>query len=235
MHNLGHAYLDVGRLTEAEKLLEEVLRRQKAKLGPDHPQTLTSMDYLARVYHAAGRRAEHDPALSTEQRRKEMHAYYAKAHDCLTEVAHLSPQDPRRTYSLAWFLVNCPDATYRNPKRAVELAKQAVTWAPQDGTAWYWLGITAYRAGHWKEAITALDKAMELLKQSDGSDRLFLAMAYWQLGDKQKARQWYDQAAAWMEKNKSPSVVRDLRSEAAALLGIQEQHTKDKETPTKKK
>jgi len=32
------------------------------------------------------------------------------------------------------------------------------------------------------------------LAGGDGETRLFLAMAYWQIGQKQEARQWYDKA-----------------------------------------
>ena len=36
-------------------LLEETLKLRKAKLGPDHPETLISMNNLADAYQAAGR------------------------------------------------------------------------------------------------------------------------------------------------------------------------------------
>ena len=38
----------------ALKLYEETLALQKAKLGPDHPDTLASMNNLANSYAAAG-------------------------------------------------------------------------------------------------------------------------------------------------------------------------------------
>src|SRR5262245_57753761 len=44
---------------------------------------------------------------------------------------------------------------------------------------------------------------------------LFLAMAHWHLGSKDKARKWYDQAVQWMEKNqpKNEELLR-FRAEA---------------------
>jgi Tetratricopeptide repeat len=51
----GHA---TGRTQEALKLREETLQLQKAKLGPDHPNTLTSMNNLAVSYEAVGRTRE---------------------------------------------------------------------------------------------------------------------------------------------------------------------------------
>jgi hypothetical protein len=55
-------------------------------------------------------------------------------------------------------------------------------------------------------------------------DTFFLAMAHWQLGDKEEARRWYYQAVAWMEKySPMDEDLRRFRPEAAALLGIKTQ------------
>ena len=50
-------------------------------------------------------------------------------------------------------------------------------------------------------------------------DFFFLAMAHWQLGEKEQARQWNDKAVAWMDKNtpKDEELLR-FRAEAEALL-----------------
>ena len=47
MNNLAISYADLGRHAEALKLHEETLALRKAKLGPDHPDTLSSMNNLA--------------------------------------------------------------------------------------------------------------------------------------------------------------------------------------------
>ena len=48
-------------------------------------------------------------------------------------------------------------------------------------------------------------------------------MAHQQKGDKDQARQWYDRAAIWMEKNKpKDEELLRFRAEAAALLGVSE-------------
>ena len=48
-------------------------------------------------------------------------------------------------------------------------------------------------------------------------------MAYWQVGEKNKAREWYGKATNWMEKTKAkdPSLLR-FREEARKLLGLPE-------------
>ena len=55
MNNLAVAYQAAGKLDLALPLYEETLELRKAKLGPDHPDTLTSMNNLAMAYQAAGK------------------------------------------------------------------------------------------------------------------------------------------------------------------------------------
>jgi uncharacterized protein HemY len=61
-------------------------------------------------------------------------------------------------------LATSPDSKFRDPKRAVELAKKAVKLAPKEGNYWNTLGVAQYRASDWKEAIAALEKSIELLR-----------------------------------------------------------------------
>jgi eukaryotic-like serine/threonine-protein kinase len=53
MNNLAAAYDNAGKLDLAMPLLEEALKLQKAKLGPDHPGTLTCMNNLAAAFWKA--------------------------------------------------------------------------------------------------------------------------------------------------------------------------------------
>jgi tetratricopeptide (TPR) repeat protein len=55
MNNLANSYSAAGRTQEAFKLREETLQLRKAKLGPDHPDTLMSMSNLAVSYSELGR------------------------------------------------------------------------------------------------------------------------------------------------------------------------------------
>jgi tetratricopeptide (TPR) repeat protein len=58
MSNVAKSYDALGRHAEALKLHEETLALRKAKLGPDHPDTLVSMYDLANCYEALGRQGE---------------------------------------------------------------------------------------------------------------------------------------------------------------------------------
>ena len=107
----------------------------------------------------------------------------------------------------------------------MELAKKAVELAPKEGGYWNTLGVTHCRAGEWKAAIESLEKSMQLLSGKEESfNTFFLAMAHWQLDEKDEARKWYDQALEWMEKNKpQDEELKRFRAEVAELLGLKEQ------------
>jgi uncharacterized protein HemY len=122
--------------------------------------------------------------------------------------------------SLAWLLATCPDAKVRDGARAVELAKKAVERAPKQEAYHNTLGAAHYRAAAWNDAVATLEKSMELRNGGDSSDWFFLAMAHWQLNNKDEARQWYGRAVEWMEMNATANeeLIR-FRAEAAELLG----------------
>jgi uncharacterized membrane-anchored protein len=50
-----------------------------------------------------------------------------------------------------------------------------------------------------------------------------MAMAHWQMGDKDEARKYCDQATKWIEESNTGDIVlRHFQDEAAELLGIKE-------------
>jgi superkiller protein 3 len=124
---------------------------------------------------------------------------------------------------LAWTLATDPAPARRDPGRAVSAAREAVEMNPQERNHHNTLGVALYRAGHWKEAVATLEKSMALSKGGDSFDWFFLAMAHWQLGDHEKARTWYGQAARWMDQNQpQDEELRRFRAEAAELLEVKE-------------
>ena len=58
MANLASTYCDEGRWTEAEELQMQEIETRKQVLGPEHPDTLSSMSDLAAVYWKQGRYKE---------------------------------------------------------------------------------------------------------------------------------------------------------------------------------
>jgi tetratricopeptide (TPR) repeat protein len=139
------------------------------------------------------------------------------------ELALANDPDARRgvgDHALAWFLIDCPAIQFRDPARAVELARRALQSAPQSGRYWFTLGLAQYRAGQPRDAIASLHKSMDLMSGGNSRQWFFLGMAHWQIGEKDEARKWYDRAAQWMEKNRRrDDELRRFRAEAEVLMG----------------
>ena len=142
------------------------------------------------------------------------------------EAIRLKADHAEAHCNLAEVLLTHPDPKRRDPRQALELARQGVEFArkarnPNEGNIWNTVGMAHYRTGDWKAAVKALEKSMELRKGGDSYDWFFLAMAHWQLGAKDKAREWYDRAVRWMDKNQpTDEELRRFRAEAAELLGL---------------
>src|SRR5262249_39401002 len=128
---------------------------------------------------------------------------------------------------LAWILATCPDASRRDARRAVELARDAVALAPKRGEYSNTLGVALYRAGNWNGAIMALNQSVAL-QGPNSWDGFFLAMARWKSGDHTEARRSFDEAVRWMAKNKPNDDLRRFRAEAAELLEIRDQVPSEK-------
>jgi WD40 repeat protein/serine/threonine protein kinase/tetratricopeptide (TPR) repeat protein len=156
-------------------------------------------------------------ALSRKQMTKEAIAAFEAA-------LRLDPGSALAQHQLARLLATCPELRFRDPQRAVALAQSAVKLAPKNGEFQNTLGMALYRAGRWKEAIAALETATDLRTAGNVRDGLFLAMAHWQLGDREAARTWYEKAMRWMQKDKSSDEELDrFRAEAADLMGLPSQ------------
>jgi tetratricopeptide (TPR) repeat protein len=125
--------------------------------------------------------------------------------------------------SVAWNLATDPDAGSRDPKQALEFARQALTIAPGEPAFWNTRGAAAYRDGDWKQASEAFEKSMNLNKGGDGNDWFFLAMVRWQQNNHGEARQWLDKAITWLNQNKPMNLeelnqLNRFRAEAELLM-----------------
>ena len=161
--------------------------------------------------------------------RAKLHALYQQYAKALEDYDTATEQSSRAEFPIrdhsdlkneaAWFLANCPNTAFRNPARARQLAQAAVDRHPEQSHHWRTLGAAHYRAGDWKAALSALKTCMKLRREGDGVAWFFAAMAHWKLADKEQARQWFDQAVAWMEKEQPQNdELRRYRTEAEILL-----------------
>jgi tetratricopeptide (TPR) repeat protein len=133
----------------------------------------------------------------------------------------LNPDSAEAHRGLAWLRANCRDPTFRDMTDAVLLARRAAELAPTYAGSWTTLGAVNYRAGDWQAARTALERAQEI-HGVDGFICFFLAMAHWQLGEKEKAHKAFAEAVEWMAKNqpRNDDLAR-FRAEAAELLKVE--------------
>jgi serine/threonine protein kinase/tetratricopeptide (TPR) repeat protein len=260
MNNLAAMLSEQGHLEEASKLYEEALNMLKRTREAEHPLILTIKNNLAELLSRQGQRKEARKlleevlharqrvfgkknqatlqtayvlaTLSADQGQfEEARRLYEEALQIQRSVRPGHPETLRTMNSLAWLLATASDVKVRNPQRAVELAKELVQDSPKQSGRWNTLGVAYYRAGDWNHAIEALEKSEELAPgKTLAYNAVFLAMAHWKLEEKEKARQWYDRAVSWMEKNrpKDPEIIQ-FRAEAAQLLGVA-----DPKAPVKK-
>jgi tetratricopeptide (TPR) repeat protein len=128
-----------------------------------------------------------------------------------------------RCIDIAWGLANRPESI-RDPQRALVLARRAVELAPRVGILLKTLGACQYRAGHYGEAITALERSRAIDRgRYAGIDLFFMAMAYHRPGHRAEARGSFDHAIRWVREQKGlpepyTTELSTFRAEAEALL-----------------
>jgi serine/threonine protein kinase/uncharacterized protein HemY len=185
-----------------ESLREDVTKRAK-RLREERPDDAGPLFYAALAQALVG---DADGAVET-----------------LSQIAVRRPGKHKVWYfridQLAFTLAVRPDSHERYPGVALDLAQQAIEMAPQAGEVWSTLGIAQYRAASWQAAVAALKKSVELKSRRDVACWLFLAMAHWQLGEKETARAWYDKATHWMDQHQpNREELKLFRAEAEEVM-----------------
>jgi tetratricopeptide (TPR) repeat protein len=213
--NLADILFRMGNHEELAKVAVEIPRSS--------PETWKDFHTIAGYLLQCVMLARKDAKLTGAQQKALAEKYAGQLKQPLQDAIQRCGNDAVAHNTLARFLAFAPDPLVRDPARALPLAKRAVELAPKDGNYWNTLAGASYRTGDWQAAVTALEKSMEFRQGGDSFNWFFLAMAHWQLGHKDEARQWYDRAVAWMEKNlPGDEILRGLRVEAAALLGLKD-------------
>jgi tetratricopeptide (TPR) repeat protein len=230
--NHAQAHLELGLTFVAKQSWDDAIAefRQTIELRPNHGWGHCN---LANAYHHTG---QLDEAVAAYRTTIELEPKYAAAHyglgnalgqqgkfdeaiACFEKSIELDPNMADAHNSCAWLLATTPDSNLRDADRAVTLAKKAVELEHKNASYWNTLGVALYRAGHWKEALAALDHSMNLSGGGSPCDWLFVAMSHWQLDDKDEARKSYDKAIEWMEANaKGNEQLIRFRAEAEELL-----------------
>jgi eukaryotic-like serine/threonine-protein kinase len=195
------AYYNLGAALTAQQKLDEAIAcyRTLVELVPKSPRAHSSLG----------------SALAGQQKLDEAIACYRKA-------IELNPKYAMAHNNLAWLRATCSDPKLREPAEAIAAANKAMELDPNNPLFPSTLGAAYYRSGDWQAAIAAFEKSMELRNGGDSIEWFFLAMAHCQLGDKDKARAWFDRAVQWMDKHQPENEeLRRFRAEAAELLQIE--------------
>ena len=220
LEGLGGSLMATGRPDEAESAYREAVEIREALAAEAPDPDLAGA--LAAAREALGRALAENGATAEaiEERRIALGLRDMLVGD--------HPDDPeshgRRVDALndlAWLLSDDPDPGHDDPSWAVRLAEEAVSAAPARGDCWNTLGVARYRSGDWAGAVEALERSAAF----DGGggtafDHFFRAMAWRRLGEPDRARDWFDRAVAWADRNRPghPGLAR-FRREAVTVLG----------------
>ncbi|MBL7044534.1 MAG: tetratricopeptide repeat protein [Pirellulaceae bacterium] len=135
-----------------------------------------------------------------------------------------NPNDAGVLNNLAWAYATAPEGL-RDGDQAVDLAERAVSFEPGNQNHINTLGTAYYRAGQYDKAISTLEgNAAGRTDASVGFDLYPLAMSYFALEQKDKARETYERAAEFHRRNEDRlssnhwQEMHEFRIEAATLL-----------------
>ena len=229
-YNLGVALRHKGLFDEAITASKEAIRLQ-----PDHGHAYCT------IGHALRQKGLIDEAIAASNEAVRLWPGNACGHRCLglalrdkgltneaiasyKEAIRLQPDYAAAYGTLSDLLANAADPKLRDTAEADKLARKAVELAPRCSLSWHALGWALYRTGAWKDSIEAFHKSMGLQVDPKGGDSgqwFGLAVAHWQLGNKEEARTWHGRGVQWMDKHQPKNEeLRQFRAEATELVGM---------------
>lgn len=249
--SLGESRFRHQKLTEGMELMQAALGQGATLLG-EYPESrrihrLNAWNYMS-FGNAHTMLANHDKALAAfESALSELdsddpsfkaefqyrlglaHWYYgtkATAKKLFEDaiVGRRSSSDFTSKNGLAMLYVACPDPDFRDPEQTIRIFEESTTKTAFEAQA---LGPAYFRCREYKTAIKHIQESMRIRNDGDAFDWIFLAMAHWQCGDKEKAQYWYDRVVEAIDQKRpflrcmfdSPYQLEDLKKEAETLMG----------------
>jgi eukaryotic-like serine/threonine-protein kinase len=255
----AYAHRGVGDVLKAQGKLDDAIAayRRSIELDPNFARAYRDLG------HALNSKGKVDDAITAYRKAIELDPINTNAHDnlghiletqgklddaiaCYRRSIELNPKSawPRNALGSAlgkkgWDLANHLDPKLRDPKRAVELGKEAVELAPQSAMAWQYLGWVQYRAGNWKASIEALEKSCELEKGGDCGQWIVMCLAHWKWANEKElpeqergrhqaeARRCYERAIQQIDghpglNDSVGQAIRAFRAEAGKLLDVKD-------------
>jgi tetratricopeptide (TPR) repeat protein/tRNA A-37 threonylcarbamoyl transferase component Bud32 len=119
----------------------------------------------------------------------------------------------------AWFLVTCPDESLRDPKRALELARQATSINPENANQVSTLAFAFYENGDYDAAIENFEKSTQLSADLAPLNVLMTALAQAKSGKIETARRSLAEAIRLNKSNATePELFEIYRQEAEQII-----------------
>ena len=138
----------------------------------------------------------------------------------------------RHQYHLSYVLATCPAEQFRDPRRAVSLAKRALQLSPNSTRLYNALARAQMAAGDYEGAIETFQTAASIAGAEHPTHlRFALALAYWHAGDRQRGRQLYDEVVLELEDKPSglwyAIEYQVLRADLEQAMGIKKQESQE--------
>jgi serine/threonine protein kinase len=160
MHNVARSYEDLGRRTDAVKLLEETLSLMKVKLGRDDPETLGTMNNLADAYGNLGRYAD---AVKLDEETVALET--AKL-----GLVHRQTLGTMNNLAIGYRILGRHDDSRRLLEKTLALLKAKMpddrfTLNCMDSLAWTYMDL-----GRYSDALKLHEETLALMKAKIGPD-----------------------------------------------------------------
>lgn len=95
---------------------------------------------------------------------------YEKAKELIEVLLKEFPEEYQLMNNLAWIYASADDLSFRNAKRAIELAQEAMVLAPNDYHIWSTLSESYYVSGQYEKAYRAINQMKRLVMKSGGQN-----------------------------------------------------------------
>jgi tetratricopeptide (TPR) repeat protein len=226
LNYLFHVEIQISDHDAADRALDEMAALYRSELAHGFDE---SSDMVTNLLRSVDEVAQ-DMSTSPQYREARVRGGYLLFKAITRELGHQSSFHHKDLHILADVLSTAPEE-FREPQLALKFAQRASELKPDDPMARQSLAWARYRVGDWKGCVEWLEKRGTNPKTGD----FIAAMAYWKLGDRAEARAVFDLADAWLKgyedrwkkeygqgvrHHPEPWMLRPVRSEAAALLGV---------------
>lgn len=132
---VGKAYMEEGEFIEAKSAFERAV-----KINPQHAEARYTLGHLY---------------IEVEQ--------YKKAEELLLQLINEFPDDYTLLNNIAWLYATSKDPTYKDGKKAVTYAQEALLIAPMDFHVWSTLAEAYYIRGDYKRAYRTVQHMASLI------------------------------------------------------------------------